>query len=106
MKADAIRFNSIIKITGLNPEDYPVASKIEVDVFDLKKCKLDEYQILEYGNDLFENNPNSKVRFQELSKELETTNERPARMEAMLMDAFLLIKTSPISMEYMTFPRY
>lgn len=106
MIADAVRLNSIIEITGLNPEDYPVASKIEVDAFDLKIRKLDECKILEYGKDIFKKNFHSKNRFQKFLGELENRKERPARLEVRLSDAFLRVRTSPTSMEFIDFPRY
>lgn len=104
-KDATINFDRIIEITGLNPEDYPVSSQIEVDVFDMRKRKLKDYEISEYGNNLFEKNPYSKIRFQELLENIETSKDHPVHMEAQLMDAFLFVKRSPVS-EIEQFPRF
>lgn len=87
-------FAKIISEAGLNPTDYPNASKIAVTVADRKLRNLEENE-LNFTSPIFSENPYSSYRFKNFLEKCEA-NPNLVFLQITLIDDAIIIRDDDV----------
>lgn len=86
-----MKFEKVIKATGLKPNDFPNVSGIDVEVFDWKNREIKEEDFV-FAESIFVNNPSSINKFSDFLKDFKPETDRI--FHVILHEKSLIITTS------------
>lgn len=88
-----MKFAKVIKAAGLEPNDFPDVSKIDIEVFDWKNREIKEEDFV-FTESIFANNPSSINVFSDFLKGFNPETDKI--FHVILYDCALIITTSSV----------
>lgn len=86
-----MKFAKVIKAAGLDPNDFPNVSGIDIEAFDLENREIKEEDFV-FAKSIFVNNPSSINKFLDFLKDFKPETDRI--FHVILHEKLLIITTS------------